>query len=188
MSDTSYSLDEIIDSEQGWLFFTAAFKTWRVIHSLVVGKSVLDVGCGSGIGIGLHQLFDPQLSVVGMEGSDEGRRIWDARGLNVVTGSIYKLPFGDNEFDTVVSSHVLEHLENPIKALIESIRVARRRVIHAVPIGNVDDKNHGTPHLHVFSRVSIRELAKNAGETSFSVHVAEDVHMSSLILSIDIPE
>lgn len=186
MTDTSYSLAEIIDSEQGWLFYTAAFKTWRVIHSLVTGNRLLDIGCGSGIGLGLHQLFDPQLSVVGMEGNDDGRPVWDARGLNVVTGNIYELPFEENEFDTVVSSHVLEHLETPERALLESMRVARRRVIHAVPSGNVDDKNHGSPHLHIFSRVSIIELAKRVEAKSFSLELAEDAHMSSLILAIDI--
>lgn len=188
LTDTSYSLAEIIDSEQGWLFYTAAFKTWRVIHSLVAGNSLLDIGCGSGIGLGLHQLFDPKLAVVGLEGNDDGRPVWDARGLNVVTGDIYELPFEADEFDTVVSSHVLEHLEFLERALLESMRVAKRRVIHAVPSGNVDDKNHGTPHLHIFSRVSIIELAKKVGAESFSLHLAEDTHMSSLILAIDIKQ
>ncbi len=186
VDSTSYSLEEIIESEKGWLFYAAAFKTWRVVHSLIAGRSVLDVGCGSGIGMALHKVFDPQLRAVGLEGSDDGRSIWDARGIDVVSGSIYDLPFGAEEFDTVVSSHVLEHLDDPIRALKESMRVARHRVVHAVPIGNVDDKNHGTPHLHHFSRVSLLELAAEAGASNPTLHLAEDIHMSSLILSVDV--
>jgi SAM-dependent methyltransferase len=36
------------------------------------------------------------------------------------------LPFGDKEFDYVICSHVLEHVENPEKFLSEQFRVAKR--------------------------------------------------------------
>jgi SAM-dependent methyltransferase len=36
------------------------------------------------------------------------------------------LPFSDKEFDYVICSHVLEHVENPEKFLSEQFRVAKR--------------------------------------------------------------
>jgi SAM-dependent methyltransferase len=44
-----------------------------------------------------------------------------------------ELPFEDNSHDFVFSSHVIEHIPDPIKALHEWIRVARRYVVVVVP-------------------------------------------------------
>jgi SAM-dependent methyltransferase len=43
------------------------------------------------------------------------------------------LPFADDEFDFVLASHVIEHLPDPIRALEEWLRVARRYVFLVVP-------------------------------------------------------
>jgi SAM-dependent methyltransferase len=43
------------------------------------------------------------------------------------------LPFGDDSYDFVFSSHVIEHFPDPIKALYEWVRVARRYVVVIAP-------------------------------------------------------
>jgi len=43
------------------------------------------------------------------------------------------LPFEDDSHDFVFSSHVLEHIPEPIRALVEWQRVARRYVVAVVP-------------------------------------------------------
>jgi SAM-dependent methyltransferase len=43
------------------------------------------------------------------------------------------LPFDDDSYDFVFSSHVIEHCPDPIKALYEWVRVARRYVVAVVP-------------------------------------------------------
>jgi SAM-dependent methyltransferase len=43
------------------------------------------------------------------------------------------LPFEDNAYDFVFSSHVIEHFPDPIKALNEWVRVARNRVVVIAP-------------------------------------------------------
>jgi len=43
----------------------------------------------------------------------------------LVVGSILDLPFADNTFDVVVSSEVIEHVPNPIKAIEELYRVTK---------------------------------------------------------------
>lgn len=47
-------------------------------------------------------------------------------GRPIVQGDIHQLPFQDKSFDFVYTSHVLEHVEDPIKACRELMRVARR--------------------------------------------------------------
>lgn len=44
-----------------------------------------------------------------------------------------ELPFEDSSYDFVFSSHVVEHFPDPIKALKEWLRVARRYVVVVVP-------------------------------------------------------
>jgi SAM-dependent methyltransferase len=44
-----------------------------------------------------------------------------------------ELPFDDDSYDFVFSSHVLEHFPDPIRALLEWQRVARRYVVAVVP-------------------------------------------------------
>jgi SAM-dependent methyltransferase len=43
------------------------------------------------------------------------------------------LPFDDNSYDFVFSSHVIEHFPDPLKALHEWVRVARRYVVVIAP-------------------------------------------------------
>jgi SAM-dependent methyltransferase len=43
------------------------------------------------------------------------------------------LPFGDDSYDFVFSSHVIEHFPDPIRALREWVRVARRLVVVIAP-------------------------------------------------------
>jgi ubiquinone/menaquinone biosynthesis C-methylase UbiE len=54
----------------------------------------------------------------------------DARG---VVASAYDLPWADDQFDLVLTMEVLEHLEDPQRALREIARVSRRYVIASVP-------------------------------------------------------
>jgi ubiquinone/menaquinone biosynthesis C-methylase UbiE len=44
-----------------------------------------------------------------------------------------ELPFGEDSYDFVLASHVLEHIPDPIAALREWTRVARRYVLIILP-------------------------------------------------------
>ena len=45
----------------------------------------------------------------------------------------YSLPFADKSADFVFGSHVLEHYYNPLMALREQMRIARKYVVHVIP-------------------------------------------------------
>ena len=140
---TSYDTKQLFESEQGWYMFNAAWNNWRTMFLNISGDSLLDLGCGSGIGLSLAKVFNPKLSLTGIEFDMGYKSVWDSRGINVVKGDIYNLNYSDESFDTVWSSHVVEHLQDPKKMIKESLRIAKSTVIHSVPVGNVDDKNMG---------------------------------------------
>lgn len=95
-----------------------------------LGPAVLDVGCGRGfLAERLNRSFE---RVTGCDiVLDED--LPETPGLRFVQGSVEDLPFADNEFDTVVCTHTLEHVQRIDAALEELRRVAKRRLIIVVP-------------------------------------------------------
>lgn len=98
----------------------------------IAGVSAVDVGCGTGALLrrvrearsdltalaGVDFVIDPELK-------DEGIRYFSAK--------VEALPFPDKAFDTVICTHVIEHIVDYRAAIAELRRVARRRMIIVVP-------------------------------------------------------
>jgi ubiquinone/menaquinone biosynthesis C-methylase UbiE len=66
--------------------------------------------------------------------------------VRYVQGDALHLPFADGAFDTVLLPEVLEHLHEPVAALAEAARVARRRVVASLPLGPDSDPTHVTEY------------------------------------------
>lgn len=180
--ETAYNKYQILENDIGWIFYDAAFKCWKNIYKNILGESVLDIGCGGGVSISLIKLFNPFIKIEGIEGNNSGKEIWDLRNLKVTIGDIYNLPYNTNSFDTVYTSHVLEHCENPEMVITESIRVANKRIIHIVPDGNVNEKNFGSPHLQNFNRKNYIQLFRRPEIEIINFQPILDNHMNSLLI------
>lgn len=99
-------------------------------------ESLLDAGCGEGFVLDFLSRRRPDLRLTGVDVSDKAIEYAAQHFGNrarLRTGSVYKLPFSDNSFDTVLCSEVLEHLDDPNRAVNELKRVARRHVVITVP-------------------------------------------------------
>lgn len=97
------------------------------------GERILDVGCG----LGNHLLLFDRLGLhsVGVDASPYVlNRARERLGKNadLRPGCAEDLPFEDNEFDLAVLINTLEFLDDPLKALKEAGRVARRGVFMGV--------------------------------------------------------
>ncbi len=122
------------------------------------------------------------LEVAGVEISRVPEPYWKWRGIEkrVKVGRAEKLPFPDRSFDTVYSSHVIEHSRDIRKAIRESVRVARQRAIHVIPDGSMPRPGH----RHDLNRVSFRKLLEGM-KLDFSIHHVPSTHINSLMAVIN---
>ncbi|KAF2857377.1 S-adenosyl-L-methionine-dependent methyltransferase [Piedraia hortae CBS 480.64] len=91
---------------------------------------LLDIGCGSGTITRSLASHLPNGKVIGTDISDEilSRAKELCHGTDNVTlklANVYSLPFEDGKFDVVHASMVLGHLDNPVAAYREMLRVTK---------------------------------------------------------------
>lgn len=189
MSKEAFDQKELRHLEEGWLFYNHA---WYLLHEILrnlKGERILDVGCGTGLALSVVQAFFPYRICKGVEPADDARPYWDARGLDVEVASATDLPFAEGSFDTVYSSHVVEHIHDDSRAVREILRVARQRAIIVVPDGDVQAKSFGSLHVQVYNRISFAELIRDSITSAREVRVFSlpHIHMSNLVAIIDEP-
>lgn len=102
----------------------------KIIAS-TVGTSVCDVGCGTGILLKRIRAARGEGRYVGVDFVVEDAAAID--GMEYVAARIEELPFEDGAFDTVICTHVIEHVLEYRQAIAELRRIARRRLIVVVP-------------------------------------------------------
>lgn len=96
----------------------------------VVGDRVLDVACGSGH---LSRLLAEDRHVVGRDVAVSARLRPSGSEVRWCDANAEELPFRAGAFDTVVSTHTLEHVQHLGEAIEELRRVAARRLVLVVP-------------------------------------------------------
>ncbi len=100
------------------------------VVAAVRGTRVLDVACGRGH---LAELLAAGHDVVGCDVAVSAGRRGASSTVTYCEGNLEELPFRDGAFDTVISTHTLEHVQHLGAALTELRRVAARRLIVVVP-------------------------------------------------------
>ncbi len=167
--DSFYEKDD-----EGWRMLGAKYK---VQHIIDVSKgysftNILEVGAGDGSILKLlaESNFAEQYSAVEISESGVERirslNIPKLKTVEVFDG--YHLPFGDDEFDLVILSHVLEHVEHERMLLRELRRVAKMCLIE-VPKDyrfGVDNRlQHflGYGHINMYTPTSLRYLLLTEG-------------------------
>jgi len=98
-------------------------------------ESVYDVGCGAGHITEFVHLQYPEVDIQATDIDEDKLSIARERVKDVdfKSGDIYNIDRLDDSFDLVISTEVLEHLENPLRALNELLRISKRYLIISVP-------------------------------------------------------
>ena len=143
-------------------------RIYRHALSLIRGRTVLDVGSCFGFLPLLIAERAPRLRVIGTDlvpaaamlagrmACEQGNR------ARFAAADLLVLPVADEAVDTVLAVHVLEHLpaETTAPALAQLRRVARRRVVVAVPLEDAPDPTFG--HVQAFDLHKLAGIAASA--------------------------
>ncbi len=96
-----------------------------VRNKIGLGKTVLDVGCAD---CEVWKGVPFNITTIDKRVSHTGEIC-----IPDIVAEAEHLPMGDNSFDIVVETELLEHVENPNQVLKEAVRVAKEKVIITVP-------------------------------------------------------
>jgi ubiquinone/menaquinone biosynthesis C-methylase UbiE len=132
------------------------------------GKSILDVGCGSGAYVlELQNEYD----IAGVDWVSYPS--WKAMPARFSVANASGLTYAENSFDTVLSFETLEHLPDPLTALKTFYQICKNNIIITVPNCSVSsglkDSNlifshwNDRSHVQFFEMETICELVEKAG-------------------------
>ena len=121
------------DSEHGKITRETDLNSGSIsfILSHLSGKKVLDIGCGTGYLCDL--IAKDGYDVVGADFVITNEAKQNYPDLKLVETTIEKTGFSDQEFDTVISAHTIEHIAEPVTAIKELRRIARKKLIIILP-------------------------------------------------------
>jgi glycosyltransferase involved in cell wall biosynthesis/SAM-dependent methyltransferase len=155
----------------------------REIEAIVpAGASrIMDVGCGEGM-LGRILLERGAAEVVGVEANPAAARRARENLSRVLEGDVESLalPFEDGHFDCIVLADILEHLRDPLSALVKMVRclsdsgaivasipnVGFFEVIRRLAEGRWEYEEYGIldkTHLRFFTKKEIELLFHQAG-------------------------
>ncbi|SKB66756.1 class I SAM-dependent methyltransferase [Daejeonella lutea] len=157
-----------------WRMLSAKYKARNIVQVCGSGqfKKILEVGAGDGSILKYLDEWQFAPELYALEISESGveqivqRKLNTIKSVQVFDG--YQIPFADNEFDLVILSHVLEHVEYERMLLREIRRVSKNAVIE-VPIDyryDVDKRmKHflAYGHINMYTPSSLRFLVQTEG-------------------------
>lgn len=142
-------------------------------------KTILDVGCASGWFLSQISKSYPEALSIGVDVYDKalsyGKKHYPH--ISFRKSNAEKLPFRSHSFDLVISTEVLEHVENPKKMISEIYRVTKPQgyAIIELDSGNklfalvwhlwthLQGKVWNHAHLHIFTPDKLIQLLKDSG-------------------------
>lgn len=98
----------------------------------IKGTTICDVGCGTGVLLEHIKKAHPEVTrLMGVDFAIDDANALD--GIEYTASKIESLPFKDDEFDTVICTHVIEHILDYRAAIAELRRITKKRLIIIVP-------------------------------------------------------
>jgi 2-polyprenyl-3-methyl-5-hydroxy-6-metoxy-1,4-benzoquinol methylase len=164
-------------AKPGDLAFDAAMDSWhrvqagnaRMLGETQPGDKVLEIGCRHGRTLALMRA-ELGIDAYGIEPGIAEAEKATAAGIHCFTGTIEDFDPGDLRFDQIQIFHVLEHLHEPLAAMVRMrswLKPGGRMVIEVPnvyqPYGLLQDNFFQNAHLTNFSEQTLRVLLVRAG-------------------------
>lgn len=139
----------------------------KLLKHIVPVQSLVDIGCGIGVNIKrIHRHF-PEIEFVGTDLSDEILKLarnYVKAGRNV---EYVQLDVGrdklNRQFDVVLCSQVLEHIEDDIAALKHMTSMCGKYMIITVPGGNYNSTSRLVGHHRHYKKDELTSMVKSCG-------------------------
>jgi 2-polyprenyl-3-methyl-5-hydroxy-6-metoxy-1,4-benzoquinol methylase len=184
--------EHYVRSRDSYLIYLMHVATYRFAAPYLIGKTVLDLGCGTGYGSAL--LAGDCASVTGVDISAEA--IGYARAKYAAPGLAYdtidkiehgsRLRFADASFDAVISFQVIEHVADVPSYLLEVKRLLKPGGVFIV--ATPDRATRLLPLQRPWNLYHLKEYSHTQFEALFTPYFAnvEVLHMSGTRRVIDI--
>lgn len=162
---TPYYLNFYHDHQLNQIFID---KIFRYIEP---NDSILDVGAGSGmitrrIAEKFENISACDFSQPCVDWMEEKVKLKEA-----FLSDIYNIQKPDKSYDVVLCTEVMEHLNEPARAIDELVRIARRKVIITIPR---QSQKTSVEHVWEFSLDDMYEFLKSYGEVILTVDYTTD--------------
>lgn len=169
--------------EEGWFYHNHA---WHLLHEIlklikeIEVNTLLDFGAGTGLAASIIRAIFPEIQIDVCDIENESKTFWDKRGLN---GFIYKGSINKN-YDLIFTSHVIEHIADPEKTIINLFNHCNKRLIIVVP----DNDVHFHDHKVIYNRAKLEETISGAlkeHEFKYRSYPVYHTHINNLVAVID---
>ena len=161
-------LERISESEKDMAVFKCHYAQYKFAKTYVLGKTVLDAGCGNGYGA--YYLSGWADRIIGLDISAEAVTFAQAHhqreNIQYVRGNGASLPFHDHSFDMICSFEVIEHIPDYSGFLAEMERTLKPGGMTVISTPNKKisfspGKTSANPyHLHEFSAEDFNDLLR----------------------------
>ena len=126
--ESNTTVERIDPGETPALELALHVSRYQFVSPLVAGRSVLDAGCGVGYGSG-EFTAGPPAEYFGADRSADAIRVaqrrYAAPHRRFLVADVAALPFGEGQFDIVLSFEVVEHVREVDRYLAELRRMLR---------------------------------------------------------------
>ncbi len=171
-------------------------KTSQLINKYLYGLNGIEIG-GSGKSFGLESQKGSYANVDIIDAETRAKnKGWKTSQLVNILSPGDELPFKDNVFDYVFSSHVIEHFYDPIKAIKEWYRILKKGGYIFMIIPHKErtfDRNRDlTSFIELMNRhenkISMNDYAQRSKEEKDKYENDKDKDHHKLIENNEIPE
>ena len=147
---------------------------------------LLDIGCGDGYF--LRIMRDLGWTVQGLEPDPKAAAFARAYGLDIIQSPIERASLPSNAFDVITTSHVIEHVLEPVTFLSVARRALRPDGLLYVFTPNAESWGHAMfgpswypleppRHLHIFRPRNLVACAERAGLQVVDVRTTGRLHL-----------
>jgi SAM-dependent methyltransferase len=149
-----------------------------------VGENICDVGCGTGYLLNVIRLKRPDIKhFTGVDFVIEDAK--GVEGIEYIAAKIENLPFPDRHFDTVICTHVIEHILDYRAAIAELRRITKQKLIIVVPRER-EYKYSFNPHFNFFPYMhSFLRAVHPVPERHMCADIGRDIYYSEMSAHCD---